>query len=266
MKRNTLFMLAIIALLILAGCGTGNEDNWDLPDRIAVYDGQGGWHESAVAAKAALENDGRTVDLVDENDIQSDFSDTYGILVMTGEDPREILAALGTTGRFAIQDHVERGGGFIGLGVGCYVAADSMSWNNLPMIDQPLGLYHGVATGPIITLATAGNQVMASVSPSDILFNPELYSTLYVLYRGGPRMIVQSPSASSLGTYDLANNYTAALRFTTGAGRVVLFGVQPEFEENSSRDNTNWGSSLSDPESEWFWLQIAAQWCFHEAI
>ncbi len=262
-KLHTLCFTAVISLLFAVGCGNNSHPNTTPSDRVAVYDGTGGWHDSAVAAKAALEADGQKVNLVDEAGIQDSLT-VYGLLVMTGEDPRQILAALGSTGRFQILSLVERGGGFIGLGVGSYIAADSISWQNLPELGTPLGLYNGLAFGPMVTLAPPGGHAMVSITPSYDLFNPALLTTLHVAYSGGPALLVEYPPATVIGFFDLLNQTPAGVAFNYGAGRVVLFAVNPEFEENSSADGTEWGSDMTDPESDWFWLQYAAEWCLYQ--
>jgi glutamine amidotransferase-like uncharacterized protein len=258
-----LLPLIIAILLLSADCGNNNPSSPILSDRVAVYDGTGGWHESAIAAKAALIADSQSVDFVTEDDVQASLRD-YGLLVMTGEDPRQILAALGSTGRFQIENLVQRGGGFIGLGIGSYIAADSIQWQSAPVLETPVGLYSGLAAGPLTTLAPPNGYAMVSVTLRDNRFNPALIPSLQIAYREGPALLVDFPSATVIGSFDLISEVPAAVAFELGAGRVVLFAVNPEFEENSNADGTNWGSDMTDPESDWFWLQLAAEWCLHQ--
>ncbi|MFH0883776.1 MAG: BPL-N domain-containing protein [bacterium] len=252
-----------VTVLFLWGCGNNNNSSPIPSSRVAVYDGTGSWHDSAIAAKAALVADSQLVNFVTEDDIQASLND-YGLLVMTGEDPRQILAALGSTGRFQIEDLVQRGGGFIGLGVGSYIAADSIDWQGQPILETPVGLYSGLATGPLTTLAPPSGYAMVSVTLHDNRFNPALIPSLQVAYREGPALLVDYPSASVIGSFDLISEVPAAVAFERGLGRVVLFAVNPEFEENSNADGTSWGSDLTDPESDWFWLQFATEWCLRQ--
>ena len=253
-------LIAALFALFANGCGDGGGSTPLLSDRIAIYDGTGGWHDSAIAAKAALVADSQSVDLINENNIQASL-ENYGLLVMTGSDPSQLLMALGSVGRFQIEDFVQRGGGFIGLGIGSYSAADSVVWMSQPVLEPAIGLYNGLATGPLTTLAPPGGRAMVAVTLRDNLFNPQLLTNIWVAYHDGPALLVDYPPASSIGTIDLLGNTAAAVAFTRGAGRIVLFAVNPEFEENSLADGTDWGSDLTDPESEWFWLQYAAEWC-----
>ena len=263
-KTITIGLGLLTAILLLAsGCDPGGNSSPLLSDKVAVYDGTGGWHESAVAAKAALVADSMSVVFVTENDIQASMSD-YGLLVMTGNDPSQLLAALGSTGRFQIEDFVQRGGGFIGLGIGSYVASDSIVWQSQTVLEPSIGLYSGLASGPLITLAPPNGYAMVSVTLRNDLFNPALVPSLWIAYRQGPAMTVNYPAAASIGTIDLITNLPAGVAFERGAGRVVLFAVDPEFEENSSVDGTNWGSDLNDPDSDWFWLQYVAEWCLDQ--
>jgi glutamine amidotransferase-like uncharacterized protein len=272
-KENTgnrwrhLGYLPVAALLVLAaalGCGDGSNDPREYSDRIAVYDGNGGWHESAVAAKAALEADNQTVDLVSDSDVQTSLEE-YGLLVLTAEDPRTMLASLGATGRLQVRSFVESGGGLIALGTASYAAGDSLSYNNLISLEQPLGLFRGYTSGPILSLAGPGSHTMVLVTLTTDVVNPTDMFSVTTLYRGGPLFFVESaPNAHVLARYDLSTNDVAALSMSSGAGRVVLFGVHPEIEEGSDRDGSDWGSTLTDPDSEWEWLQLAAQWSLRQ--
>lgn len=262
MKKVAFRGLVIIVLtsLLFVGCGGNGGTTPLLSDKVAIYDGTGGWHDSAVAAKAALEADSQEVVLISENDIQGSLND-YGLLVMTGNDPSLLLQALGSAGRFQIEDFVQRGGGFIGLGIGSYTAADSIVWQSQTVLEPSIGLYNGLASGPLTTLAPPNGYAMVAVNLRNDIFNPGLVPNLWIAYREGPALLVDFPSAISIGTFDLISNMPAAVAFERGAGRVVLFAVDPEFEENSPRDGTSWGSDLTDPDSDWFWLQYAAEWC-----
>lgn len=143
----TLSLLLLAFGLAMAGCIDGTGPDGPLSDRVAVYNGDGAWSESAKAAKAALEKDSLTVDMVTASDVQESLDD-YGLLVLTGDDPGDLLSALGSTGKLRIKSFVESGGGLIALGPACYILGDSLSYNNLTILDSPVELFQGMPPGP----------------------------------------------------------------------------------------------------------------------
>jgi len=251
-------------LLILGGCGgTSPVNPGGVSKRVAVYNGTGADGRFAGAVKAALEDAGRTVDLVDEAQCQSDLS-AYGLVVISAGDPVEMAGALGFTGIGRIKGLVESGGGYIGLGAGAYLAADSISYHGSGALATPLGLLHGLAQGPIPGIGSG--MLLTSVSIVDVEFDPGTGTTFQVLYYDGPSIEVRE----AIPLLEIARfNSTqglATIGFGYGLGRVIACAVHPEIEENDDRDGTDVGSDLVDPESEWFYLQRLAAWCLHEIL
>lgn len=260
-QRATVFLVIAALLPLFAGCFDGGDSTGPPSHKVAVYNGDGSWSESAKATKAALEADSLTVDFVNASDVQESL-DGYGLLVLTGDDPGDLLSALGSTGKLRIKSFVESGGGLIALGPACYALGDSLSYNNLTILESPVDLFSGYATGPIVELAAPGSHAMTQVSLASGGFNPIDETQLTTLYRGGPLLVVRSPAnAAVVATFDQLSGIPAAISMTVSVGRVVLFVVQPEIEEGSLRDNSTWGADLVDPDSEWEWLQNAARWC-----
>ncbi|MDP8208215.1 MAG: BPL-N domain-containing protein [Candidatus Electryonea clarkiae] len=259
-------VLAWLPLLIYTGCyGDGDNGNKPLPKTIAVYRGNGAWDTSAVAIKACLESGGRTVNYVDANDIQESLED-YGMVIIGGGNPLNIASSLGFTGRQNIVRLVESGGAYIGLGAGAYLAADSMVFRGNPAFESPLGLYHGIAKGPDDLIATLPNYTMADIELTAEPVNPLGTYSLQVLYFGGPLISIDEPAnAISVGRFIVSGNQAGFL-FEYGFGRVAVISVQPEIEENDSRDGSNFGQELSDTESDWFWLLTITEWVFRERL
>ncbi len=260
---TTAFLIAalFIGSLYLNGCNTDDSGYDDILGRkIAVYNGYGAWDSSAVAIKNCLEERGWDVVLVNEDSVQHSL-DSIGLVVIGAGNPLDILNGLGFTGRERIRNMVWRGGSYIGLGAGAFIAGDSIVFNQFPSIETPIGLYRGYAAGPLGTIAYLPNYAMTIVNLNVDVLNPTGIPSISVLYYGGPTMIIYSPiDAESIGRFNVDDSFVG-WKFRHGSGRVVLCSVQPEIEEDSNRDGSDWGDNLNDGESDWFWLQNMADWC-----
>ncbi len=262
--------LSAVGAFLLSGCNDDIDKNGGVTGtRIAVYAGTGAWGVSAYAVKYALEATGREVDLLDEYEVQNSLDD-YRLLIIAGDDPDpnitpiDIGDALGYTGRSHIVSLVERGGGYIGLGAGAYLAADSASYKGTASTSSQIGLFHGSASGPIDLIAPASTYIITSVVLTENPVNPPPDVSLLVLYYGGPTLAIQEPADALTAATFAVTGGTAAATFELGLGRVVLCAVHPEIEENDSRDGSDWGEDLNDGESDWFWLQAMTEWVMFE--
>ncbi|GBE30529.1 hypothetical protein BMS3Bbin04_01564 [bacterium BMS3Bbin04] len=263
LRTVSLILLLVGSSLLLTGCPTGGEDPVDRTDPIGVYNGTGVWSEFAGAVNAALDSLGRDVEYFDESDAQNGL-EGYSMVVFGGGDPRQMASALGFTGRENILHLVESGGGFLGLGGGAYLAADTMIYNGVGSgSSPPIGLFNGQAIGPIETIAPFGTYDMTLVSITDTQFDPDLKGIIHSLYRGGPAWLIASPPAEEIAHF-IQNDQSAGVIFNLGFGRVALLAFHPEIDENNPRDGTTFGDDLVDPESEWFLLRSTTEWCLRE--
>ncbi len=262
-KSRVSFLL--ILLLLLIGCDKSTQPDKH-PDKIAVYNGFGVWNESAVATKHCLEEAERTVDYITEGDVQQSLRG-YGLIIFPGGDPLQMLSMLGYTGRQNLIDFIGSGGGFIGLGGGAYLAADSISFHGSTSLDSALALFQGYASGPISQIAASG-YTLTQINLVDQWLNPTALPSLTTLYSGefgGPHLVISMPTDHIvIATFNSAPELSAAVMFQYGYGRVVLSAVQPEFEENDDCDGSDFAAELLDPDSEWFWLQAMAEWALWE--
>jgi hypothetical protein len=62
-----------------------------------------------------------------------------------------------------------------------------------------------------------------------------------------------------------ANGETGMLLFHHGTGCGFLSSFNPEFEENSDRDNTDFQDEYDDPDTEWDHLLRIAEWMVDES-
>ncbi|MBZ0266479.1 hypothetical protein K8I28_17610 [bacterium] len=261
-KYSTAILFALLSLFMFS-CKTTPVDPEERRT-IAVYNGYGVWDTSAVAVRNCLVAAGWTVRFVDEGQIQQSL-DGYGSIVIPGGNPLDMLSVLGYTGKANIKNLVETGGGYIGLGGGAYLASDSIHYRQSTPVDSSLALFRGAAVGPISQISPTGYTI--TLLNLDLRYlNPEGVATLNTLYYGGPRMYIQYPGDYiTLARFNsLVDSTGAAYLFEYGLGRVALTSCQPEIEENDLRDGSEWGSDLTDGDSEWLWLQYMAEYVMHQ--
>ncbi len=250
MKRTHLLtamtglLAAALLLLTLPGCGEdGGGTNPDGNTRhVAIYRGTGVEDLSAQRVKTALDSMGVSSEFVVESDIQASLAD-FGLIVFPGGDPLEMNRFLGVTGRSNIALLLSSGGGFIGLGGGAYLAADSMVYRQSGSgVNAPIALFEGTALGPLDGLA-AGNDALVQVI--DNRFDPTLDS-YPLFYENGPGWEILFPNGQVVAEF-VTTGGPAVVLLEPSFGRVALSAVQLEQEETD----------------RWF-LRRLVEWCFRE--
>ncbi|MCB2213717.1 hypothetical protein KQI52_16530 [bacterium] len=264
-KTVTLMLLVVLALcvLVLAACDENDDGIVDPEGTIAIYNGTGAWPDFAQAVAAALDTLGYDTQFITESDAQSGL-DGFSVVIIGGGEPLEIASALSFTGTAKIRQLVSSGGGFIGLGNGAYLAADSLVYEGVGSLGSPpIGLYEGTAHGPITALAPNEAHSMALVTITNTGFDPELVGSISSLYRGGPDFQINSPVYGEIARY-VQVSASAGVYFELGFGRVSLLSFHPEIEEDSPSDGTTFGDDLDDPDSELFLIRMMTEWCLRQ--
>ncbi len=223
---------------------------------VAIYDDRGADSSSVIALTHLAEWLGNEVTSVDHNDIIAGVLEDQDILIMPGGWAEYYWYDLWGPAVFRIRNFVASGGGYVGICAGAFFACDSVFWEN-EKYDYPLDLFEGAGIGPINSIAPWPSLAMCSISP---VLNPPIFpGRLHqdsVLYWGGPFFAEYSPGQSeTLFLYDETGE-PATVTFFYGAGRVLLSGVHPEFEEDSDRDGLVWDNYLDDNGSEWDTLRL----------
>jgi len=256
---HLLIVLVLLSLSFVLGCSGGNDDD-DVPDKIAIYNGIGAWEASAEAVMAALDSLPLELEMVDESQVQNSLA-RFRLIIIPGGNPLEMANALGTTGKMRIQGLLNSGGGFIGISGGAYLAADTMIFDQMgsSFVDDPIDLYRGSAEGPINLIAPLDQPVMTRVSIEDSRFNISYPDLIDVLYYNGPSWVITEPYAQTIARLNTTGT-PAAVIFDYGMGRVGLLNVHPEIEEDNPLYDGGFGHELSDYESDWFLLRSMAEW------
>jgi hypothetical protein len=162
-----------------------------------------------------------------------------------------------------IRDWVEKGGSYFGVRAGAALACQYGLFEGISE-EYHLPLFNGTGYGPInalddICITTMNINTTALPSFTDIPSELEvLYRlTRYFVPTEGQEMIPIGRFAVNDGVGMLACHY--------GTGCVFMSGLDPEFEENSDRDGTDFRDDLDDPDSEWPLMFEISRWLIEES-
>lgn len=223
----------------------------ELAGSVGLYDGPGADSSCVAAAEAMCAWSGLDVTRLYPNDVKHGDLDVYDLILFPGGWAYSYWMSLAPSGTDNIRDYVAGGGSYMGICAGAFFAADTVTWEG-SHIDYPLDLFPGRAEGPIDEIEPWPGFGMCGVSPVDpppgssITMEPAA-----VMYYGGPCFHPRPSSGVTVNwTYDAVSD-PAMVSFYYGAGKVLLSGPHPEFEEDAERDLVYWDSPLDDQGSDW---------------
>jgi len=102
---------------------------------VAVYDGEGTGGNGVANLRKILRPEGEfTMRQVGVADIRPGVLEQFDVVIFPGGSGSKQAAALGPEGRRAVQQFVRRGGGYIGICAGAYLATAKYDWS-LKLID-----------------------------------------------------------------------------------------------------------------------------------
>lgn len=211
------------------------------PVRVAVFDGPGVGASSKSLIAALEDAKGRRfqVSRITPEQIQSGKLAEVDVLVHPGGSGGKQGNALGEGGRKAVRDFVRKGGGFLGVCAGAYLATNDYSWS-LKLIDAKVVDKRHWARG--------NGEVKLSLSPSGATFFGRPTKEMSIHYAQGPLLAKpewddpEVPDYESLAVFasEIAENgaprgvmerTSAAVRCTYGSGRVFCYSPHPELTE-----------------------------------
>ncbi len=158
-----------------------------------------------------------------------------------------------------VLNFISNGGGYLGICAGSYYAADYIFWDG-SWYDYPLNLYAGYDIGPISAIAGLDGDNNLTYALTPITINDPVIGNLGTqqqLYYGGGYKWSYGGQAT-VATYNAYYGKADAVRFTYGAGHVLLVGTHPEALAGSNEDWLYWdnyeynsNTPVSNPDNPW---------------
>lgn len=203
--------------------------------RVGVYADAGVWHDGARAIVAALEKSDVTCRVLDRTRLTGETLRPLDAVVLPGGWAPSQWESAGEAGLANIRRYVEAGGRCVGVCAGAYLLAREVRYDG-KTYPYPLGLFDGVANGPVPGLApypepgTARLTLTAAGEKRGL--KPLAGRNVY--YSGGPSF------SGGTGTEVLAryaDGSAAAIARPVGKGEIVLIGVHAEIVSDDSAEH-----------------------------
>lgn len=239
-SRERAFRVAVAAFLAHHGLrgADGAATSWMFPKaslgvlRVAVYDGAGSisssghgpaWLQSTLAAQSGL-----LVELVGAQEIRAAVLNSVDVLVMGGGLSTQQGEGLGKEGREAIRTFVKKGGGYLGICAGAFLACESSTRPYLGLL--PVG-----SRGTSLKCATPLAWSESPTGPARSGEAPMSGGPILILSKNAgeraPDLEVwarfERDEAKAGKTYPLRAT-PAVVAASHGKGRVVIFGPHRE--------------------------------------
>ncbi len=243
-KLNIITYLILITFII--GSTKCEDDSNNLYDsslitfdsiRIALYIDDAVWPNCKFYTENKLKEIGLPYNIINKDTILKGNLIFYSVLVIPGGRPDLYEQNLGQVGLNIINNYVSRGGGYIGICGGAYLAAEKNIWRGWAgesrfsnSYSGMLKIFKGTADGPIEDYAptykdfNCGVKIIDKEHPVAI----GLSDTLYYLYDHGPMFITEDdPNAINLGK-SLKGDKVLIIITQHKNGRVFLTSGHPE--------------------------------------
>lgn len=205
--------------------------------RVAVYDDAGVSDKVAVLIDLLKTHSELQISKVNGNDVRSGKLQDIDVVLFPGGSGSGEAKSLEETGRKEVRSFVERGGGYLGICAGAYLASADYDWSLHILDAKVLDRAHWArGSGDVeVSLTSAGQKLLGAQSDRET-----------ILYWQGPLLAPagksEIPDYETLGTFttEIAKNgapkgvmpgTTAIARGTFGTGRVFCFSPHPERSE-----------------------------------
>ncbi|MBN2274571.1 MAG: hypothetical protein JXK95_09585 [Bacteroidales bacterium] len=242
---NIITHIALITCIIigLTNCDDDSENQYDTSlitfdsIKIALYIDDAVWPNCKLYTETKLKEIGLPYTVINKDTILKGNLIFYSVIIIPGGKPDLYEQNLEQEGLNIINNYVSRGGGYIGICGGTYLAAQTNIWRG--WAGEPrtffsytgmLNIFKGTADGPIEDYAPTYKDYNCGVK----IINKEhpvtndLPDTIYYLYDHGPMLIKEDdPNAIDLGK-SLKGDKVLILTTQYKNGRIFLTSGHPE--------------------------------------
>ncbi len=225
MKSNIVLLAVLLVIVSVAAAFMMNQNAPSAEEKIAVALFFDDGSNNPTNYDAMLRAVGCDVTIIDSRFINNESLDSFSILCMPGSSSNRYTRDISPTGRQKIRNFVRNGGGYIGICGGAYLACESSRYP-----EWYLGLFPGVAGGPIDEIAVYPNDAIAQVNVvnSTHPITQGGPATYWIYYSGGPFFVPNTDAdVTILGSYEVGGQ-PAMTANKYGSGRVFTIGVHPE--------------------------------------
>jgi glutamine amidotransferase-like uncharacterized protein len=236
MHRPYYFIATLAALAAILPFSTARSDD-DRPRsvRVAIFTGDGVSKEAPAQVKACLPEAERfEVENVTAKEIRAGALEKFNVIIHPGGSGSGQAKSLGEEGRETVRAFVKRGGGYVGVCAGVYLASAEYPWA-LKLLDARVvdDEHWARGTGDVkLQITEAGRNALSREQASPTVY----YENGPLL---GPAKNNEIPDFESLATFEseirkndapkgVMLGTTAIARGTFGKGRVVCFSPHPE--------------------------------------
>ncbi|MBN2424731.1 MAG: hypothetical protein JXR46_05700 [Calditrichaceae bacterium] len=205
--------------------------------RIALYIDDAVWPNCKTYTENILKKIGLPYRIVNADSVLNNRLLYYSVLIMPGGRPDLYEQNLGRDGLDIINNYVSRGGGYIGICGGAFLAAQNNIWRGWagePRIclryNGQLGIFTGAADGPIEEFAPDYQDFNCGINiiEKDHFITSEINETIYYLYDHGPMFLLSDNSVDLALGNSVNGNKTLLLVTQYNNGRIFLSGGHPE--------------------------------------
>jgi glutamine amidotransferase-like uncharacterized protein len=227
--------LSIFIALLLIISARSEESRPLRPVRVAIFSGDGVSKDAPAQVRACLPvAESFEVESVTAKDIRGGALEKFDVIIHPGGSGSGQAKSLGEAGREKVREFVKRGGGYVGVCAGAYLASAEYPWA-LKLLDARVvdDEHWARGTGDVkLQITAAGRDALSTKQTSPTVH----YENGPLL---GPAKRSEIPDFESLATFEteirkndapkgVMLGTTAIARGTFGKGRVVCFSPHPE--------------------------------------
>jgi glutamine amidotransferase-like uncharacterized protein len=243
---NILTHIILISCIIvgLADCDDDPENQYDSSlitfdsISIALYIDDAVWPNCKLYTENKLKETGLLYTIINKDTMLKGSLIYYSVLIIPGGRPDLYEKNIGQEGLNVINNYVSRGGGYIGICGGAYLAAETNIWRGwageprtCSSYSGKLNIFKGTADGPIEDFAptyqdlNCGTKMINKEHP----VTNDLPDTIYYLYDHGPMLVKNEddPNTIDLGK-SLKGDKVLILTTQYKNGRIFLTSGHPE--------------------------------------
>jgi putative intracellular protease/amidase len=204
------------------------------PLRVALFDDAGSFGKGVPKLKEHVEKiPGAKLTVVKGADIRAGVLKKYDVVVFTGGSGSKQAEAIGETGRKEVKEFVERGGGYVGICAGAYLACEGFSWGAKVLDAKTVSSKWRRGVGNVkMELTEEGRRILGDKPGQfDVRYanGPIIkHSTNTAIPDFKPLALFRTELAENETPKGVMVNSPAAAAGTLGKGRVITFSPHPE--------------------------------------